>query len=94
MSGGPQQNALYPGRIVHGTVVEHHSWGINLKLEEVDVYGTVDLRFLDDDPIWWNEDRYPRIGVRLTAAVQGTMPNGQLRLTIRKSDLDRIIKSG
>lgn len=61
-----------------------------LKLEEVDTCATVDIRFLSDDPADMNFDRYPQLGTRLRALVQGTMPNGQLRLTIRASDLARI----
>jgi hypothetical protein len=78
---------LAPGRIVHGVVLSHNPWGIELSLEEAEAFGTVDLRFLSDDPVDMNEDRYPPIGTRLTARVQGMMPNGQLRLTLRASDL-------
>ena len=78
---------LAPGRIVHGTVVARHPWGVELSLEEAEAFGTIDIRFLDDDPINMNEERFPAIGVRLRAKVQGMMPNGQLRLTTRASDL-------
>jgi hypothetical protein len=85
----PEEGPLARGRIVHGIVAEHYPWGIELKLEEVDAFGTVDLRFLSDDPKDMNADKYPQLGVRLRAVVQGMMPNGQLRLTIRASDLGR-----
>jgi hypothetical protein len=78
---------LAPGRIVYGAVVARYPWGVELALEETEASGTVDIRFMDDDPINMNEDRFPAIGTRLRAKVQGTMPNGQLRLTIRGSDL-------
>lgn len=84
------EGPLAPGRVVHGVVVEHHPWGIELELEEAEAFGTVDLRFLSDDPVDMNEERYPQLGVRLRAVVQGKMPNGQLRLTIRPSDLARV----
>lgn len=83
MGEGP----LARGKIVHGVVVGHRHWGIELQLEEAEAFGTVDIRFLSDDPKDMNEDKYPRLGARLTALVQGAMPNGQFRLTIRDSDL-------
>ena len=87
MNSESYEGPLAPGRIVHGVVVGHHPWGIELDLEEAEAFGTIDLRFLSDDPADMNEGKYPQIGVRLRAKVQGTMPNGQLRLTIRASDL-------
>lgn len=78
---------LAPGRLVHGNVIAHHPWGIELSLEEVDAYGTVDIRFVADDPAEMNESRFPALGSRLLAKVQGMTPGGQLRLTIRPSDL-------
>jgi hypothetical protein len=80
--------------VVHGVVIEHHPWGIELELEEVEAFGTVDLRFLSDNPEYMNEDRFPQLGVPLRAVVQGTMPNGQLRLTIRPSDLAPVDSPG
>jgi hypothetical protein len=94
MTNEPDEGPLARGRIVHGVVVEHHPWGIELKLEEAEAFGTIDLRFLSDDPADMNEDKYPQLGVRLRAMVQGTMPNGQLRLTIRASDLARAGNDG
>ena len=56
-------------------------------LDEVDAYGTVDIRFLSDDPADMNEYRFPAMGAKLVAKVQGMTLSGQLRLTIRGSDL-------
>jgi S1 RNA binding domain len=89
VTGKPEEASLAPGRIVYGVVIGHHPWGVELELEEADAFGTIDLRFLSDDPADMNEEKYPQIGVRLRAKVQGMMPNGQLRLTIRRSDLER-----
>lgn len=75
------------GRIVHGVVIALHPWGVELSLEEADAFGTVDIRFVSDDPAYMNQGRFPSVGTRLTARVQGMMPNGQLRLTTRASDL-------
>jgi len=87
-AGRDTGGAFAPGTVVHGTVVAHHPWGIELALEEAKAFGTVDRLFLSDDPVDMNEGRFPAIGTRLRAKVQGITPNGQLRLTIRVSDLD------
>ena len=78
---------LAPGRIVHGTVIAHHHWGVDLALEEADVIGVVDLLWLSDDTADMNQERFPRVGERLTARVLLVTPNGQLRVTTRASDL-------
>jgi hypothetical protein len=84
-----EHGPLARGRIVHGTVVARHPWGVELALEEAEASGTVDIRFLSDDPADMNMDRFPLLGARLRAIVQGMMPNGQLRLSLRASDLER-----
>ena len=76
-----------PGRILQGVVVEHHPWGVELRLEEEDAYGTVDIIYLDDDSARWGPAGYPAIGTVCQAVVQGMMPSGQLRLSLRQSDL-------
>jgi hypothetical protein len=48
---------------------------------------TVDLRFVDDDVIVWSDRRRrPAPGTRISGRIQGTMPNGQVRVTLRLSD--------
>jgi hypothetical protein len=48
---------------------------------------TVDLRFVDDDVIVWGDRRRrPALGTRISGRIQGTMPNGQVRVTLRLSD--------
>src|SRR5690242_5671867 len=84
-----EEGPLAPGRVVHGRVISHEIWGIELELEEVEAFGTIDILFLSDDTVDMNPERYPPIGTRLRALVQGMTPSGQLRLTIRKSDLNR-----
>ena len=82
-----RRDPLAAGQRVHGRVIAHNPWGIELMLDEVDAYGTVDIRFLSDHPGDMNESRFPPIGTKLVAKVQGITPSGQLRLTIRASDL-------
>jgi ribosomal protein S1 len=82
------RDGLTAGQLVRGTVVAHHRWGVDVDLDEAPVCGVVDLRFVSDDHRDMNEERFPPIGSRLAAKIQGWMPNGQLRLTLRRSDLD------
>jgi hypothetical protein len=75
-----------PGTNVTGTVVAHHRWGLELLLDDW-AEATVDRRFIDDDvAVIGDQSRWPAIGTRLSGRVQGTVPNGQLRVTLRRSD--------
>jgi len=48
---------------------------------------TVDLRFIDDEvTVWGDPHRWPALGSRMSGLVQGIMPNGQIRVTLRLSD--------
>jgi hypothetical protein len=48
---------------------------------------TVDLRFVDGDVIVWSDRRRrPALGTRISGRIQGTIPNGQVRVTLRLSD--------
>jgi hypothetical protein len=80
--------SVEPGTMVCGRVVAHHPWGVDLALEVAgDEVATIDIRFVSDDPADMNVDRFPPIGTRLRAKVHGRTPSGQLRVTIRASDL-------
>jgi hypothetical protein len=52
----------------------------------------VDFRFIDDDAIVWrslrecDHLRWPALGTRISGRIQGTIPNGQVRVTLRLSD--------
>ena len=85
--GQRSTSRLADGQIVHGTVVARHRWGVELELDDLDIFGTVDIRFISDDPGDMNPDRFPRIGARFKAKVQCYTPSDQLRLTIRESDV-------
>ncbi len=74
-----------PGTNVTGTVVAHHRWGLELLLDDW-AEATVDLRFIDDVAVIGDQSRWPAIGTRLSGRVQGTTPNGQLRVSLRRSD--------
>jgi len=75
-----------PGSNVSGTVVTHHRWGLELLLDDW-AEATVDLRFTDDDvAVIGDQSRWPAVGTQLSGRVQGTMPNFQVRVTLRRSD--------
>jgi hypothetical protein len=62
------------------------SWGLEVLLDD-QIAVTVDLRFIDDDMIVWGDPRHwPVLGSRISGRVQATMPNGQIRVTLRSSD--------
>jgi hypothetical protein len=80
---GPQ---LLPGARVTGTITAHCPWGLEVLLDDQTAV-TVDLRFIDDDALVWGDPgRWPVPGTRIAGRIQGTMPNGQLRVTLRLSD--------
>lgn len=75
-----------PGAPVTGTIVAHHPWGLEVLLDDQTVV-TVDLRFIDDDVfIWGGPCHWPVPGTRISGRIQGTMPSGQVRVTLRLSD--------
>jgi hypothetical protein len=75
-----------PGTDVAGTVVAHHPWGLEVLLGDQTTV-TVDLRFIDDDVLVWGDARHwPVLGTPVSGRIQGTMPGGQVRATLRLSD--------
>jgi hypothetical protein len=72
--------------LVSGIVVAHHPWGLDVLLDDHSAV-VVDLRFIDDDPIiWCDAGNWPTPGTRVSGRIQETMPDGQVRLTLRLSD--------
>jgi hypothetical protein len=60
--------------------------GLEVLLDDLTAV-TADLRFIDDDVlIWGNPSHWPALGTRIPGRIQGTMPNGQVRVTLRLSD--------
>lgn len=75
----------------HGwRIVAHQPWGLDVEATDLPgVRGVVDLLYLGiAGPIAGPED-YPSVGTEVEAVVQGYMPNGQLRLSLRPQDLGR-----
>jgi hypothetical protein len=64
----------------------HHPWGLELDLGDLGA-ATVDLRSISADPAVIGDDRrWPRVGEHLRGTIQGTMPNGQIRVTLLAVD--------
>jgi hypothetical protein len=75
-----------PGTRVAGNVVARHPWGLEVLLDDRTTT-VADMRFIDDDVIVWGGPRqWPAVGARVCGQIQGTMPNGQVRITLRLSD--------
>jgi hypothetical protein len=72
---------------VEGIVVAHRPWGLEVELIPAGVLATVDLRFIDDETVVIGDQmRWPAIGTRVHGKLQGIMPNGQKRVSLRLSD--------
>jgi hypothetical protein len=89
--GRPPAQALtkrpLPGTIVTGTVVASIRSGIFVRLDRSDREGFVDQGLVDDLNPSPADRHWPAAGTAVTAAVHRYTPDGQLRLTMRPSDL-------
>jgi hypothetical protein len=77
------------GEIVSGVVTGHHSWGVSLELEREGAEAAVDLRFVGELPPKPDWPVFPPIGSRVTGVVQLYTPSGQLRVSLRPSDVEK-----
>ncbi|HEY8505759.1 MAG TPA: S1 RNA-binding domain-containing protein [Gemmataceae bacterium] len=78
------------GRVVRGTVVAHHPYGISVDLGDPVAAGLVPItEFLDGGRM--TPERYPAIGATVTAVVLGHTGEGrkQIRLCMRPSVIQR-----
>jgi hypothetical protein len=73
------------GACVSGQVMEHAIWGLVLRLDDGRA-AVVDRLYVADLPPKPNWPEFPAIGSRVEGIVQGYMPNGQLRVSLRESD--------
>lgn len=71
-----------------GTVVTHYRWGCEVRLDKSGDTGLIDRIFLHDNLIYVNDEYWPAVGERVRVRRQVVMPDGQLRLTRRQSDLE------
>ena len=76
---------VWPGRMVHSHRTP--SVGLDVRTDDSDIIGVIDLRFIGDDILCINPENWPPVGARLKVRRQGTTPNGQIRYTARESEL-------
>lgn len=78
------------GQLVIGTVVAHHRWGVDLRLEPPwqNVLGVVDLIFITDQRPFEPFDDFPKLGAVVNARVVAVTPDGRLRLSMLASDVN------
>lgn len=79
--------APWLGPVEWCTVIEHHPWGLDVRIDGSGIIGVIDLRFIHDNIIFVNPEYWPPVGTRLRVRHQGTTPNGQIRYTARGIDL-------
>jgi hypothetical protein len=83
-----EDHQLPAGAIVHATVICHHPFGIGARLADGTQYGHVNPPRIIDGPLRGLAD-YPPIGHTAPAVVLGYSGTGQLRLTLRRSDITK-----
>ena len=79
--------ASWLGPIEWCTVIGHHPWGLDVRTDDSDIIGVIDLRFIGDDILCINPENWPPVGARLKVRHQVVMPSGQIRYTARETDL-------
>jgi hypothetical protein len=84
----PEDHQLPPGTPVQVTVICHHPSGIGVQLADGTQYGHVDVPAISDGTIAGPQD-YPPIGHPADAVVLRYSGTGQLRLTLRPSDITK-----
>jgi hypothetical protein len=82
---------LPEGTLVTAEVIEHHPWGVHVRLlaPAPGTMGVIDVLCVTDERPFEPFTDYPPIGRQLEAVVIAHAPNGQLRLSSRDSDIDR-----
>jgi len=96
VAAGMELEAPLPsGTLVAASVVEHHRWGVVIRLlpPAPDVTGVIDVLSVTNERPYQPIDDYPRIGSQVQAVVMGYTPNGQLRLSTRSSDVDPVLEA-
>ena len=76
------------GTVLTGEVVRRAPWGLHVWLPGPGLRGTVDQLYVDDDPGAAAES-WPAPGTTVRAVVQRYRPDGELRLSLRRSDVEQ-----
>jgi exosome complex RNA-binding protein Csl4 len=84
---------LPEGSIVTARVTGHHQWGLEVTLlpPAPEIAGTIDVMYVTNERPFEPFTDYPPVGEIVRAVVMPYPPNGQLRLSTRNSDLDRVL---
>jgi predicted RNA-binding protein with RPS1 domain len=82
----PREHRLPAGARVSATVLCHHPWGVGIRLADSTQDGHVDVPFIRDGPVRGPQD-YPPVGQAMPAVVIRYSGTGQLRLSMRPSDI-------
>lgn len=78
------------GTLVTAEVVGHQQWGVEVRLlpPAPDLTGVIDVMYVTNDLPYQPFADYPAVGAQVQAIVMPYPPNGQLRLSSRRSDID------
>ena len=74
-------------------ITAHQQWGVEVTLlpPAPEISGTIDVTHVTDERPFEPFTDYPEVGQIVRAVVMPYPPNGQLRLSTRSSDLDRVL---
>jgi hypothetical protein len=81
----PLEDRLPPGTLVTGNVVCRHGFGIGVRITDPrEEFGHVDWPFVSDGP---TDGQGPPLRTHVAGVVAGYSGSGQLRLSLRASDI-------
>ncbi|HEY2239470.1 MAG TPA: hypothetical protein VGI21_11805 [Streptosporangiaceae bacterium] len=85
--------ALAEGSIVTARVTGHQEWGVEVVVlpPAAEMAGVIDAMNVTDERPFEPFTDYPELGQIVRAVVMPYPPDGQLRLSTRNSDLDRVL---
>jgi exosome complex RNA-binding protein Csl4 len=91
-----QSQPVPEGAVVAARVTGHREWGVEVMVlpPAPEVAGTIDVAHVTDERPFEPFTDYPELGQVVRAVVMPYPPNGQLRLSTRNSDLDRVLDDG
>jgi predicted RNA-binding protein with RPS1 domain len=84
---------LPEGSVVTARVTGHQQWGVEVTLlpPAPNISGLIDVMYVTNERPFEPFTDYPDVGQIVKAVVMPYPPNGQLRLSTRNSDLDRVL---
>ncbi len=84
---------LPEGSVVTARVTGHQEWGVDVVVlpPAPEIAGTIEAMNVTDERPFEPFTDYPELGQIVRAVVMPYPPGGQLRLSTRNSDLDRVL---